>query len=159
ETRPATRRWPVVAARPWRSGSVVQDQVGDHAGGDRHQEHVAAVVAHPVVAVRRVAQVVARVVVHHVDRAMVVVMEALATRPDMARRRGRRRTVVDHDRAGMVAGIAVALPVAGIVVGAFLAAVVAVMGRATVMATAQAMAVVVAVTGGFGLGNRGAKPQ
>src|SRR5690606_20802333 len=59
ETQPATRRWPAGGRLgPDGPGSVVQDQVGDDAGGDGHQEHVAAVVADPVVAVRRTAQVV-----------------------------------------------------------------------------------------------------
>src|SRR5690606_11488978 len=125
-----------------------------------HQEHVAAVVAHPVVAVRRTAQVVARVVAHHVDRTMVVVMEALAAGPDVARRRG--RTVVDHDRARVVT-------MARTVIGAVVATVMVLPGRAAMVAAVMAAivpavvatvpAMAVAGTGGFGGGHRGTEAQ
>src|SRR6185312_3267753 len=50
---------------------VVEQQVDDHTGGDRHQQEVAVVAAYPAVAARRLAQMVGAPVVYHVAGAAV----------------------------------------------------------------------------------------
>src|SRR5690606_16919817 len=129
------------AGRGPAAGSMVQDQVGDDARGDGHQQHVAPVVAHPVVPVRRAAQLVTRVIVDHVDRAAVVVAVALSARPGMGRRA---RTVVHDLHVGLgAAGVAVAALVPGAVVGAVVPAMMLAAGA--VVAPALMPAVVPAV--------------
>src|SRR5690606_14572959 len=86
-------RWPGPAAT---GGASAKVHVRYQTGGDGDQEHIAVVVAHPAVAVRRMAQAVAVVVVDHVHRAVVVMDIAAAgpaRRADVARRR---MVVVDH---------------------------------------------------------------
>src|SRR5690606_27622168 len=80
--------------KPPRGTASAQDRVHDQAGGDGDQQVVAVVVAHPAMAVRRVAQAVAVVVVDHVDRALVVV-DVAATGPARAAV-ARGRSVVVH---------------------------------------------------------------
>src|SRR5690606_7401935 len=136
---------------------VMQHQVGDDARGDGHQQHVAAIIAHPVVAMRRAAQVVGRIILDHVDRAAVIVAVALATRPGMRRRAG----AVVHDpaiRLGTV-GVAIALAVAGAVMRAVVAAVVlaALVATAVIAVTmvgAAVVATIPAVAAAGGLGRR-----
>lgn len=58
---------------------VVRDDVRDHAGGYRGEDKIAVVViAHPVITVRGLAQVIARIIIH--DEATIAVMlgESLA---------------------------------------------------------------------------------
>src|SRR5690606_8731514 len=128
------------------------------------QQVVAVVVAHPAMAVRRVAQAVAVVVVDHVDRALVVV-DVAATGPARAAV-ARGRIVVDHGpvvdhggavvdhvhrRAALVPGAPVVAVVAALVAGlAVVAAVLAVLAAVVI-----AMAVAAAAIGERGSGHRG----
>src|SRR3546814_18602456 len=81
----------------------MQDQVGDDARGDCHQQVVAGVAAAPVVAARRAAQAVAVVVVDHVGAAVAGPAIAMAAAParratvhDNRPRRVVPRTAMDH---------------------------------------------------------------
>src|SRR5690606_8423559 len=67
---PDTKKAPAGAfpRRMPRRSSVVQDDVGDDAGGQRDQQELAGIAAPPVVAARRAAQAVMAPVVDHVGR-------------------------------------------------------------------------------------------
>src|SRR5690606_23395758 len=110
--------------------------------------------AHPVVPVRRAAQLVTRVIVDHVDRAAVVVAVALSARPGMRRRA---RAVVHDLHVGLgAAGVAVAALVPGAVVGAVVPAMMLAAGAVVAPALMPAVVAAVpavaamAVAGGFG---------
>src|SRR5690606_16323861 len=137
-TKNAPRR-----ARSWSVGGSsgsAQQEIGDDAGGDGHQQEVAVVVPHPAVTPRRVAQAIAVVVVHHVDRPLVMVHVAApgpARRTDVARGRvvvANHRAVMDHHRARVaVIAVVAAVPTLVAVITAVVTA------RMTVVATVVAV--------------------
>src|SRR6185312_10341134 len=114
---------------------VVEQQVDDHTGGDRHQQEVAVVAAYPAVAARRLAQMVGAPVVHHVAGAAVFHRQVAAA------------PVPALVLASIVPVLVVAVGVAtAVTMATVVAIVVAHVAVATVVVAAAAIAVVLVLT-------------